>query len=407
MLSRLYPASTVRQGRPGAIVLLVAMLILPLLAGAVLPAPRPALAATATTTTTLNLRSGPGTSYGVLTVMPAGAAVSVDGDPRNGFYPVVYAGTSGWAAGSFLALGGDGGAPSGTATTTTSLNLRAGAGTGYGVITAMPAGATVTLTGQQANGFVSLTYQGTAGWAASQYLTTGSASDGGSGGDPERSPSPTGTATTTTSLNLRAGAGTRHGVITVMPAGATVTLTGQQAEGFVAVTYQGMAGWAASQYLAAGAPSGGDDSTDTGSSGACADPEERTFLGLINNYRAANGLPGLQLSESLSGAADYHSVDMAHKDYFSHTLANGVTWGQNIANHGYTYDTYQGENIASGNESASATFDQWRNSPGHNANMLNPNFTAIGIGRAYNGNATYDWYWTTTFGGYVDAVLAC
>ncbi len=328
MLSRLSRASSVRQGRPSALVLLVAMLILPLLAGALLPAPRSALAATATTTTALNLRSGPGTSYGVLTVMPAGAAVTLDGDARNGFYPVLYAGTSGWASGTFLAIGG-----------------------------------------------------------------------GGSG-------STTGTAVTTTSLNLRSGAGTSYGVILVMPAGASVTLTGQQANGFVSLTYQGTAGWAASQYLASGAPSSGDDG-DTGSSGACADPEERAFLGLINNYRAANGLPGLQLSESLSGAADYHSVDMANKDYFSHSLASGVTWGQNIANHGYTYNTYQGENIAAGNESASATFNQWRNSPGHNANMLNPNFKAIGIGRAYNGNATYDWYWTTTFGGYVDAVLTC
>ncbi len=128
---------------------------------------------------------------------------------------------------------------------------------------------------------------------------------------------------------------------------------------------------------------------------------------MINEYRVANGLPQLHLSRSLSVAADYHSVDMANKDYFSHTLADGATWSQNIANHGYTYNTYQGENIAAGNESASATFNQWRNSPGHNANMLNPNFTAIGIGRAYNGSATYGWYWTTTFGGYADAVLTC
>ncbi len=324
-------ASTAPRGRHGTIVLLVAILVLTMVAGAVVPAPRRALAASATTTTALNLRSGPGTSYPVLRVMPQGATVTVDGDPQNGFYRTVYAGTEGWASSSFLSLGGGGGggATTGTATTTTSLNLRAGAGTGYSVLRVMPAGSTVTLTGQQANGFVSVTYQGTAGWAASQYLTSG----GTSGGD--------------------------------------------------------------------------DGGGNTGSTGACADAEERAFLGLINDYRAANGLPRLQLSASLSGAADYHSVDMANKNYFSHTLANGVTWLQNIANFGYTYNTYQGENIAAGNQSASATFDQWRNSPSHNATMLNPNFTAIGIGRAYNGNATYDWYWTTTFGGYVDAALTC
>ncbi len=260
MLPRHPHASTVRQGRPSAIVLLVAMLILPLLAGAVLPAPRTALAATATTTTALNLRSGPGTSYGVLTVIPAGAVVTVDGDPRNGFSPVLYAGTSGWAASSFLALGGDGGgggATSGPATTTTSLNLRSGAGTGYGVITVMPAGATVTLTGQQANGFVSLTYQGTAGWAASQYLTSGAPSSGDAGGDTGATPAPSaGTAVTTTSLNLRSGAGTNYGVIAVMPAGATVTLTGIDQNGYYYVVYNGMMGWAHTQYLSLGTTGG-------------------------------------------------------------------------------------------------------------------------------------------------------
>ena len=53
-----------------------------------------------------------------------------------------------------------------------------------------------------------------------------------------------------------------------------------------------------------------------------------------------------------------------------------------MTKHGYTYNTYRGENIAAGNASASATFTQWRNSPTHNTNMLNANFRAIGIGRA-------------------------
>ncbi|MDP9355316.1 MAG: SH3 domain-containing protein, partial [Chloroflexota bacterium] len=73
--------------------------------------------------------------------MPQGATVTVDGDPQNGFYRTVYAGTEGWASSSFLSLGGGGGggATTGTATTTTSLNLRAGAGTGYSVLRVMPA----------------------------------------------------------------------------------------------------------------------------------------------------------------------------------------------------------------------------------------------------------------------------
>jgi len=41
-----------------------------------------------------------------------------------------------------------------------------------------------------------------------------------------------------------------------------------------------------------------------------------------------------------------------------------------------------GENIAAGNSDAWNTFVQWRESPGHNANMLTGEFTCIGIGRA-------------------------
>ncbi len=48
-----------------------------------------------------------------------------------------------------------------------------------------------------------------------------------------------------------------------------------------------------------------------------------------------------------------------------------------------------------------AVFEGWKNSAGHRKNMLNNQFEAIGIGRAYKQTSTYDWYWTTTFGGEV------
>ncbi len=141
--------------------------------------------------------------------------------------------------------------------------------------------------------------------------------------------------------------------------------------------------------------------------GYCADAEERAFLALINTYRAQNGRAPLRLTKTLAAAADHHSRDMAANNYLGHTLSTGVTWSQNIRNHGYTYSTYRAENIAAGNATASATFTQWKNSAGHNTNMLNANYAAIGIGRSYNASATYKWYWTTTFGGYQDAAVTC
>ncbi len=137
------------------------------------------------------------------------------------------------------------------------------------------------------------------------------------------------------------------------------------------------------------------------------DAQECAMLSLINTYRKANGKGTLAFSRTLAAAADHHSRQMASNNYFSHTLLNGVTWSQNITNHGYPTNTYRAENIAAGNSDAAATFTQWKNSPGHNANMLSSNYKAIGIGRSGGSATTYKWYWTTTFGSAVDGTLTC
>ena len=145
----------------------------------------------------------------------------------------------------------------------------------------------------------------------------------------------------------------------------------------------------------------------TRASSFCPDRQEQEFLRLINGYRAQHGLRALGLSRTLGAAARHHSVQMANQDYFSHTMLNGVSWVENVIKHGYTFNTYRGENIAAGRATAADVFDQWRRSPEHNANMLSAHFTAIGIGRAYKGSSRFDWYWTTDFGGVFDTGPAC
>jgi uncharacterized protein YkwD/uncharacterized protein YraI len=137
------------------------------------------------------------------------------------------------------------------------------------------------------------------------------------------------------------------------------------------------------------------------SADACADSEEVAFLALINDYRAASGLRPLSISASLSSAAAYHSVDMAAKGYLAHTLLDGTTVQQNMANFGYEGGTH-GENIAAGTQTAAEAMQTWQGSAEHNANMLNASFGAIGIGRAYDPNSQYGWYWTTIFGDISD-----
>ena len=144
------------------------------------------------------------------------------------------------------------------------------------------------------------------------------------------------------------------------------------------------------------------------------DSEEWAFLTLINNYRAQNGASALQVSVTLEKSSQWMSNDMATNNYASHTDSLGRDVYTRLAAFGYAYSPW-GENIAGGFSDAQNTFNQWATACdpdgsgnctyAHRQNMLSANFRVIGIGRAYNGNSSYGWYWTTDFGGYVDQVI--
>lgn len=112
---------------------------------------------------------------------------------------------------------------------------------------------------------------------------------------------------------------------------------------------------------------------------------------LVNQARAQNGCGALKEDTRLDTAAQAHSVDMAQNDYFDHTTPSGVTFDQREKTAGYP--TPGGENIAEGQTSAQQVMTDWMNSEGHRANILNCQFTAIGIGLDTDG-----WYWTQDFG---------
>jgi uncharacterized protein YkwD len=140
-------------------------------------------------------------------------------------------------------------------------------------------------------------------------------------------------------------------------------------------------------------PPGDDDGSSAG-----LDAEARAFLGLINAYRVANGLTPLSHNAQLGAAAEAHSQDMGTRNYTSHDSPEGVTPGQRIRQQGYCAQAGWGENIFWGLPSAREAFDWWKNSPGHNKAMLDPDYDETGIGRAFVAGSDYGWYWTTTFG---------
>jgi uncharacterized protein YkwD len=130
--------------------------------------------------------------------------------------------------------------------------------------------------------------------------------------------------------------------------------------------------------------------------------DEQALLDLINAHRVDNGLSPLSISPTLTDAALWMSRDMAEKDYFSHTDSLGRDPFQRMADFGYNYNTWKGENLAAGSDTPQMTFQLWRESPGHNANMLNSNFVVVGLAKAYGPSSTYGWYWAAEFGGYND-----
>jgi hypothetical protein len=110
-----------------------------------------------------------------------------------------------------------------------------------------------------------------------------------------------------------------------------------------------------------GQPSTSTVTSNVGVSEYCASSEEVAFLTLINDYRRANGRSALAMTQTLGAAAEHHSESMADHDYFRHTLIpQGISYSQNMTNHGYGYNTYRGENIYAGSSKAPSAFNEWK-----------------------------------------------
>ncbi|MBI3522760.1 MAG: CAP domain-containing protein [Chloroflexi bacterium] len=137
--------------------------------------------------------------------------------------------------------------------------------------------------------------------------------------------------------------------------------------------------------------------------GATLDSGEADLLTQVNAFRAANGLPTLVVSDTLTNAAKWMATDMSVKDYFSHTSLDGRTPTQRMADAGYpAFQNWAGEDLAAGYTSAKDVLGGWINSPAHLAVLKNPEYHAIGIGRAYSAGSQWKWYWAADFGGAID-----
>jgi uncharacterized YkwD family protein len=114
-------------------------------------------------------------------------------------------------------------------------------------------------------------------------------------------------------------------------------------------------------------------------------------LDLVNQERAKAGVGALTMSAELSNMAMVKAQDMYNNNYFDHNSPTHGSPFDMMKAFGITYNT-AGENIAKGQSSPSQVMNDWMNSPGHRANILNSSFTSIGI-------AYYNSEWVQEFTG--------
>lgn len=116
----------------------------------------------------------------------------------------------------------------------------------------------------------------------------------------------------------------------------------------------------------------------------------------VNAERSHLGLAPLVANNLLIEAAQMHSNDMAAGDFLSHSGSDGSQFWDRMRAAGYNV-TSGAENVLyrSDNDPVAA-FQQWNNSDGHRANMLNTNYAEIGVAYAVSESGRY--YFTMLLG---------
>ncbi|MCJ0465174.1 sporulation protein [Clostridioides difficile] len=139
-----------------------------------------------------------------------------------------------------------------------------------------------------------------------------------------------------------------------------------------------------------------DDNNNSGSTSESFSAYQKEVVDLVNIERAKAGLNPLTLDSSISNVATKKSQDMIDNNYFSH---NSPTYGSPfdmLKKFGISYKT-AGENIAMGQKTPKEVVNAWMNSEGHRKNIMNPNFSKIGVGVAQKSGGSI--YWTQIFVG--------
>lgn len=113
---------------------------------------------------------------------------------------------------------------------------------------------------------------------------------------------------------------------------------------------------------------------------AAEDGLAQQVLALVNQERVAAGVAPVMYDAEAERAAKAHCEDMRARGYFDHDTPEGWSVSDRLRMTGASGYRSHAENIAQGQATPAAVMQAWMNSPGHRANILDPNFTHLGVG---------------------------
>ncbi len=118
---------------------------------------------------------------------------------------------------------------------------------------------------------------------------------------------------------------------------------------------------------------------------------------IINAYRKEKGLKPLKLSPELTEAAKAHARDLAKWDRISHYGSDGSNPWDRVKRTGYKA-RLTAENVGTGQIDFNEVMKGWKDSPGHNKNLLMSDADHMGVALVQDPKTEFKSFWTLVIG---------
>ncbi|MCB9854937.1 MAG: CAP domain-containing protein [Phycisphaerales bacterium] len=145
----------------------------------------------------------------------------------------------------------------------------------------------------------------------------------------------------------------------------------------------------------------GDSLTTAGPADPCmkATDEDRLLADMlerVNRERQRRNLPPVKRNDTLDRIAEFYACRLIDGGFFSHEDPDDHSKIDSRAgDFGYAFRKI-GENLGAGQDSVEQVMREWMRSPGHRSNILDPDFTEVGLAVRLGGE--HGVYWVQEFG---------